>query len=258
MKKHDKNSISEWSMHTDKLKVDYILDCLKKRYGQEEVNYLTDPSGFFHQSGYLYSAHLPRYISSLIEIKRFKPLHFFNGLNILELGGASPILDYFSLSNDTFTSESDLRICIDCNNHFFDIIFAFEVIEHIKDQPERSIDEIVLFNSSGVRCFASEIERALKPGGLLFLTTPNPNSYTNLINLVKSNPPYLYRGHVREFTKNEILNHFINFDLCKYLTTNVFFNLNLTDEALSKPFENMGEPFDFRGDDHFFIFQKKF
>jgi SAM-dependent methyltransferase len=59
----------------------------------------------------------------------------------------------------------------------FDFAVTFQVIEHIQDD----------------KTFISEIHRVLKPGGILFLTTPNrPMSLTR-------NP-----WHIREYTANEL------------------------------------------------------
>lgn len=61
----------------------------------------------------------------------------------------------------------------------FDTAFTFQVIEHIKDD----------------RAFLREIHRVLKPGGRLFLTTPN-----RMMTLTR-NP-----WHIREYTQAELQN----------------------------------------------------
>ncbi len=65
----------------------------------------------------------------------------------------------------------------------FDYAVSFQVIEHIQDD----------------KVFVSEIHRVLKPGGKLFLTTPN-----RLMSLTR-NP-----WHIREYTADELRNRLLS------------------------------------------------
>jgi ubiquinone/menaquinone biosynthesis C-methylase UbiE len=81
-----------------------------------------------------------------------------------------------------------------------DIVLSNQVIEHIKD-----------YNG-----YLSEIARVLKPGGFLIISTPNFHCPRNtLLKLIghkpilrwaniKNLPPEEFRGHVQEFTEEEL------------------------------------------------------
>jgi len=83
----------------------------------------------------------------------------------------------------------------------FDVVYFFEILEHIIADPI---------------CIFSQINRILKVGGYLFLTTPNIASLYNRILLLLGKQPQLYisglrkgfqepRGHFREWTTSELL-----------------------------------------------------
>lgn len=121
----------------------------------------------------------------------------------------------------------DVRFCdvtkevFPFENSYFDIIFCGEILEHIENPNN-------LFK---------EMERTLKSGGILILTTPNYASLRNrLMFLVGENPlpcPYLntkgktHQTHVREYTYREIDNLFniYNFKLIHKLRIH-YFNKN--------------------------------
>lgn len=67
----------------------------------------------------------------------------------------------------------------DFNEHSFDVIVSFQVIEHIRKD----------------RYFLEEIYRVLKPGGVALITTPNK------IKTLTRNP-----WHIREYTAEELSN----------------------------------------------------
>jgi ubiquinone/menaquinone biosynthesis C-methylase UbiE len=81
----------------------------------------------------------------------------------------------------------------------FDTVFFLEVLEHIIDDPKHVF---------------SEINRILRRGGYLFLTTPNMAQLFNRIMLLWGKQPQLYltaltddkdpRGHFREWTAVEL------------------------------------------------------
>jgi SAM-dependent methyltransferase len=78
----------------------------------------------------------------------------------------------------------------------FDLVLCMEVLEHLGLDP--------LF-------MISEINRVLKPGGALLLTTPNINATRNIGKMLLGYSPYLYASftlnhdrHNREYSPNEI------------------------------------------------------
>jgi len=75
-------------------------------------------------------------------------------------------------------------------DHSFDTILAFQVIEHIKND----------------HLFLSELNRILKPGGTLYLTTPN-------INKTIAPNPWHFREYSFEELKKLIENYFNNLSI---------------------------------------------
>lgn len=64
----------------------------------------------------------------------------------------------------------------------FDLVLCCEVIEHMSRDPMHLL---------------AEVNRVLKPGGLLVLTTPNVTSFSGLSALLHGYMPYLYASYCR-------------------------------------------------------------
>jgi len=92
--------------------------------------------------------------------------------------------------------QIDARLC-DLNHDplpfercYFDLIFAGEVIEHLIDTDY----------------FLDEVERCLRPGGALLITTPNLASFENRVRILLGMYPKWMNynlsgsGHVRDYT----------------------------------------------------------
>jgi SAM-dependent methyltransferase len=99
----------------------------------------------------------------------------------------------------------------------FDLILCGEVIEHLGLDPF---------------CMMSEINRVLKPGGQLLLSTPNITATRNFWKMLFGYAPYLYASftlnrdrHNREYTPAEIQVLFTEsgFALDEFFTRDVYF-----------------------------------
>ncbi len=181
------------------------------------------------------------------------------GKTIVETGSLSPISGYLAkYGNSVYGTKSDLRICIDKTDNFADIVFSFEVIEHIKDQPEDSFEKVVLFQRDGAEQYAKEIDRILKPGGVLFLTTPNACSASAIANAISGRPPMIFAQHVREYTQAEIRDIFSGFEIVVESTQDVFFLNPKYADQVRNLFVELGISNARQGDDHFYCLRKRF
>ena len=93
------------------------------------------------------------------------------------------------------TGDADLRYPLPIESDSADGVCCMEVLEHMKDRSE---DDPATFTYSGLRNLLAECLRILKPGGWLFLTTPNVSSYGCLWSHLKGESPQWYLPHVRE------------------------------------------------------------
>jgi hypothetical protein len=181
------------------------------------------------------------------------------GKKVLETGSFCDIS--FFLERQGFTcckTSTDLRMSIDAEDDSIDLLLSLEVIEHLKDVPENGINEIVLFNGSGVRQYASEVGRVLRKGGMLVLTTPNPCSIRALELLINQQAPMIFRPHVREYSKQELLSIFSGLENLVATTHFSFFQLKKENrKKWLDIFGQNGWDQASRGDDHFMIFRKR-
>ena len=100
-------------------------------------------------------------------------------------------------------SDWDLRYKFPTQNLSFDLITAFEVIEHLKDR-NGEIEDIASHYFIGLMSFLCESNRTLKHGGKIILTTPNSSSYRSILSSILGKSSYLYWPHVRELAPFEI------------------------------------------------------
>ncbi|WP_299694796.1 methyltransferase domain-containing protein [uncultured Tateyamaria sp.] len=260
MQRLSESKVSTWGMsanETRTAKYEFLLKEAQRRFPPAKYRN-TSVARFMDflcaDDGYKYSQHLLRYITTFGAIARVNPE--MRGLTILETGGSCPILDFLNGDNECYATESDLRLEIDAPDDFADVLFSFEVIEHIKDRPEKSFDDVVLFRETGIRSFVSEIHRVLKPGGLAFITTPNAASLKVLENLLSHAPPMVFRPHVREYTRPELEAFFAAFEQVAYESMFNFFSVAGDPARRVKIFETLEASTADRGDDHFFCFRK--
>lgn len=83
----------------------------------------------------------------------------------------------------------------------FDLVVCMEIIEHIGEplRAASTIEEIATFTEGGVRNTLDGMFQALKPGGRLFLTTPNGSSLENVRKALAGYTPIQYSLHTREY-----------------------------------------------------------
>jgi hypothetical protein len=237
-------------------KLSYLKSVIKKNIYEKNVknniwlefyNFIMDNNIFKK------NIHIYRYLVTfnlMLENLDFKKIQ---NLSIVETGTPSPILFFlFKKGAKCYFTDSDLRKNINCDTDFADILLSFEVIEHLKDVPEKNFDEIVLFNQSGIKNYINEVKRVVKDNGQIYLTSPNPCSLRSLLLILNDEAPSIYRSHVREYSKNEIIDLF-NLKTIKYESNNCFFNLDMRDveDRIKNYFKLLKNP----GDNHFFLFK---
>lgn len=259
MKQVGHTTRSGWSVQKDDVKFGYLDSIIRSRH-RDALNSAGLLSDFYHfllsEDCYKYSAHLLRYVETFANM--ITQAIDFSG-RIVEMGGSSPILEFIAYrfpSSKCYHTESDLRLEIDCPSEFADIVLSLEVIEHIKDMPEKSFDELVLFRETGIKRFVDEIQRITRSGATVFLTTPNATSSLVLERLLLEEPPMVYRPHVREFTRDELADYFQDFSIVAHTTMYNFFLLNGESDTMRKLYAVSGASMRNRGDDHFFRFVK--
>jgi SAM-dependent methyltransferase len=148
--------------------------------------------------------HAKRYALSLEALRPLlKP-----GMHVVELGARSTFADALQreLQVEVESSEDeDLRF-LECYPPdlplVVDAVLCMEVIEHIHDQEAKPYS--TEWSGSGVAQMLKAALSALKPGGLLFLTTPNAASLNVLHKVLMQQPPMVYRPHVREYGPHEL------------------------------------------------------
>lgn len=153
---------------------------------------------------------------------------FLHG-KILDIGSNNNIFFDEIKNNNTFgidkfidremriSGESGKIICCDAEqmsikDGCFDCITAGELIEHL-DIPKK---------------FLSESYRVLKSGGLLLITTPNKNSWWNMLT-----GAYNHKFHKNIFTKKSIEN------ILEYAGFSVLYRTSIPYDKYSSPFGRM-------------------
>ena len=141
------------------------------------------------------STHMVRFVETYIRIKRYvKPS---SRTAIVEAGTLS-LLSRFMVGAGYGVSPclGDFRYALEGKSESADVLFAFEVFEHIKDQDSTFISDIDIFNFSGINRFLQECRRLLQKAGVLVITTPNACSLRSLVN---------FYPHVKEYAPQDVI-----------------------------------------------------
>lgn len=193
-----------------------------------------------------FSTHKNRYIDGLKLITRY-----WKGGRILEIGSVPchftwilkklryPVIGLDPKPNRTkkFIKKHNLKIVkcdiekekIPFGDGYFEFVILMEVFEHLRINPIFAL---------------KEINRVLKPKGIMILTTPNLYSLRNIINFIRGKgfgdvyEEFIkiytlgHVGHVREYSTEEIKKFLENmgFEIIEvkykcYYSTNLFLNL---------------------------------
>jgi SAM-dependent methyltransferase len=132
---------------------------------------------------------------------------------------------------------------------YFDVALCCELIEHLTEDPMQMM---------------VELNRVLKWGGLLILTTPNIASAFSISEALAGSSPYIYGSynrksradrHSREYTPKDVRLVFeaAGFKVMKLFTENLW---HKTDEGLLDWLDRTGVPRELRGDNIFAVGRK--
>jgi SAM-dependent methyltransferase len=127
-------------------------------------------------------------------------------IKALDLGVEGIASDYWHFKFPQVQWENtdyDLRFPWKAPASSLDLIICTELVEHLSDQPNEIFNEG--FYKLGFIALLRESFKALKPGGYLFMTTPNAASILHLKAVLQGNPPWFFEKHVREYTLPEII-----------------------------------------------------
>lgn len=102
----------------------------------------------------------------------------------------------------------------------FDYIMCSEVIEHMEQDPMFML---------------SELNRVLKPGGLMILTTPNIASSSGINRILKGLDPYFYMQYRRAGTPDRHNYEYTVYSLSKVLQAAGFDGSAWTEDTFSAP-----------------------
>jgi SAM-dependent methyltransferase len=200
--------------------------------------------------------HYVRYCET---IKRLAP-HIDQGMLIGETGAASVVLEFLRECGYRCTVlRGDFRKEISSPDDACDVLLSLEVLEHIKDQESDVLKEIAVFNFSGMKRYLAEMSRVLKRDGILFLTTPNANSLRVLNHWNAFLPSLMAKVHVRELTKNELLELIApHYELLELTDLFCYPPLERHErKRLYRAVEAMGGSKENRGDDFFLTMRNK-
>jgi SAM-dependent methyltransferase len=133
-------------------------------------------------------------------------------------------------------------------NELFDYVVCSEVIEHMEQDPMFML---------------SELNRVLKPGGMLLLTTPNIASSSGLSRMLKGLDPYFYMQYRKAGTLDRHNYEYTVYSLSQTLKAAGFEGYVWTEDTFSAPaslpveeLKRLGYPMQHLGDNIFTVSKK--
>ncbi len=178
----------------------------------------------------------------------------FKHKSVLELGDyslASYVIREFFNNNEYINTDFDLRQKFHFKENSFDFILNMEVMEHICD-----IEYTHGTRMTGIKQCLEECFFVLKPGGKMFLSTPNATSIWIIQRALLHQPPWLYPYHFRELLVDEIRDLVNNtgFKITKLATEKVWYFWDFA--PIIEFMKKNNYSLENRGDDIFLIAEK--
>jgi len=154
-------------------------------------------AGTRYDHGYM-TTHALRYERSLEAIGRHVPPNS----SILDVGWPTIFTDLLTnLGHAVFNAAWDIRDTWPREDRTVPVVLLMQVVEHLKDPATSAFDA---FTYEGLTGALNEVKRVLKPGGIVFISTPNLSSAESLKRLISGGSPMRYNPHVREYAASEI------------------------------------------------------
>ncbi len=179
---------------------------------------------------------------------------------VIDLGTENVVSDYWRFrfpQVQWINTDFDLRYPWPTLPQSCDLIICTETVEHLADHVNQSFNEG--FYQSGMNSLLKESFKALRPGGCLFLTTPNAASVLHIRAVLQGDPPWFFLQHVREYTMKEVEDHLINtgFEVIKKKDVHCMSVMAYSDYApIFKLLLDHGYSPNGRGDDLFLLARK--
>ncbi|MBL8063911.1 MAG: methyltransferase domain-containing protein [Anaerolineales bacterium] len=179
---------------------------------------------------------------------------------VMDLGTENVVSDYWRFRFphvQWINTNFDLRYPWHTSPASCDLIICTETVEHLADHVNPSFNEG--FYQSGMTALLQESFKALRPGGYIFLTTPNAASVIHVKAVLQGDPPWFFIQHVREYTKKEVSDHLTStgFVITQSRDVHCMSVLAYSDYApIFKILIDNGFSPEGRGDDLFFLARK--
>lgn len=198
----------------------------REKYGPVLEDVFSDSDSLNDIDRYVY----PNMARILYDVKIIEKYIIDSNTKILEVGGNPPVLSSI-LSSKGYENLTSIDPQVDIYQNYFrrhDIaFFNYSLFDSVPENEQEVYDivcccEVIEHLPGDILVVLRNLVSFLKPGGLLYLTTPNLRSLSGLISLLFFNSAlaskptetladqYLlkenkgYYGHVREFTSKEV------------------------------------------------------